>query len=187
MSALALLPGFATRETAPADSGLAPNPSNPPNPPPSLGALGGLGDGPRSEPAIASEGKGACADDRAEIERLALALMAEGERNPAMTITDRGKALIYYRGEAMRRLDLLRQRARDAVSGPDEEREALMGEPVMALPQPATVVGLLRAASPLAGVPGARPCPGCGRGIWCSPSWRGPRPDLCLACRKGTP
>ena len=145
MNALALLPGFTTRETAPADSGLAPKPPNPPKPPPSLGALGGLGDGPRSEPAIASEGKGTCADD------------------------------------------LIRQRARDAVSGEDEEHAAIRAEeaaPMLpAEAHAATVAPLLLAASPLAGVPGARRCPACGRGIWCSPSWVGPPPpDLCAEC-----
>ncbi len=45
------------------------------------------------------------------------------------------------------------------------------------------VAALRLAASPLAGMPGARPCRGCGRGIWCSPGWRGPAPrDLCGAC-----
>ena len=43
--------------------------------------------------------------------------------------------------------------------------------------------GLLLAASPLAGVPGAVPCRECQRGIWVSPSWRGPQPrDLCAEC-----
>ncbi len=125
MNALALLPGFTTRRTAPADSGLAPKPPNPPKPPPSLGALGGLGDSPKSESAIAAEGD-------------------------------------------------------------DPEREAIMGEEA-ALPtlrvQPLTfTTGLLRAASPLAGVPGARPCPTCGRGVWVSPSWRGPVPTVCRSC-----
>ena len=125
--------------------------------------------------------------DPAEIERLALALMAEAERNPAVTITDREKARLYYRAEAMRRLDLYRRRARDAVSGPDIEREAIMGEesaPTLpAEAHAATVAPLLRAASPLAGVPGAVACRSCGRGIWCSPSWRGPQPpDLCAEC-----
>ena len=128
-----------------------------------------------------------CADDPTEIERLALALMAEAERNPAVTITDRERALAYHRSEAMRRLDLLRQRARDATTGPDPEREAIMAEEAAAMTlrvQPASLVsGLLRAASPLAGVPGAVPCRGCQRGIWISPSWRGPAPrDLCAEC-----
>lgn len=89
--------------------------------------------------------------------------------------------------DARRRLDLLRQRAADAVSGDDPEREAIMGEPVTALPQPfALTTGLLRAASPLAGVPGARPCRSCGRGIWTSPSWRGAQPvDRCSECWRG--
>lgn len=123
------------------------------------------------------------AETDAEIETLAEALMAAHLSTSGCGVTDREKARLYYRAEAMRRLDLLRQRARDAVSGPDEEREAIMGEPVMALPQPATVAGLLLAASPLAGTPGAVACRSCSRGIWCSPSWRGPQPpDLCATC-----
>lgn len=113
--------------------------------------------------------------------------MAEGKRNPAMTITDREKAFVYHRGEAMRRLDLLRQRARDATSGPDHERQAIQAEAAAAMTlrvQPLSLTnGLLRAASPLASTPGAVACRGCQRGIWASPSWRGPAPrDLCSTC-----
>lgn len=47
----------------------------------------------------------------------------------------------------------------------------------------AAVAGLLLAASPLASTPGAVACRSCGRGIWVSPSWRGPAPrDLCAEC-----
>lgn len=132
------------------------------------------------------------ADDPAEIERLALALMAEAERNPAVTITDREKAALYYRGEAMRRLDLLRQRAIDATTGPDIEREAIQAEERAPMANPEAhaeiVLGLMRAASPLAGVPGARPCCSCGRGIWASPTCPGPHPpDLCTECRRFPP
>lgn len=42
-------------------------------------------------------------------------------------------------------------------------------------------------ASPLASVPGAVACRSCGRGIWRSPSWRGPQPpDLCAQCWRET-
>ena len=92
----------------------------------------------------------------------------------------------------MRRLDLLRQRAADAVSGPDEERAAIRAEEATAMTlrvQPlALTTGLLLAASPLAGVPGAVACRGCGRGIWVSPSWRGPAPTVCRSCElEGAP
>ena len=128
------------------------------------------------------------ADDPAEIETLALVLMAEAERNPPVTITDPGKAALYWRGEAMRRLALIRQRAIDATIGPDIERAAIMAEetaPMMpAKAHSETVTGLLRAASPLAGVLGARPCRSCGRGVWTSPTCPGPHPpDLCAECR----
>ena len=88
---------------------------------------------------------------------------------------------------AMRRLDLYRRRAADATSGDDPEREALMAEeaaPTLPAERHAeTVAALLLAASPLAGVPGAVACRSCQRGIWCSPSWRGPAPrDLCAEC-----
>ncbi len=139
--------------------------------------------------------------DPAEIERLPLALMAEADRNPAVTITDRNpatritdreKALVYHRGEAMRRLDLLRQHARDAVAGDDPERAAIQAEESASMlpaeAHSATLAALLLAASPLAGVPGAWPCPSCGRGIWVSPSWRGARPTVCRSCElEGTP
>ncbi len=126
-----------------------------------------------------------------EIETLALALMAEAERNPAQRITDPEKATLYYRGEAMRRLDLIRHRAIDATTGDDPEREAIVTEEA-AVPttrvMPITfTTGILRAASPLAGLPGAWPCRSCGRGIWVSPSWRGPQPpDLCAQCWRET-
>ncbi len=68
----------------------------------------------------------------------------------------------------------------DDPAGPDEERAVMM--PAKAHAE--TVAALLRAASPLAGTPGARPCRSCGRGIWVSPSSPGPHPpDLCGACR----
>ena len=76
----------------------------------------------------------------------------------------------------------------DDPPGPDIERAAIQAEATAAM-MPAErhaeiVAGLLRAASPLAGVPGARPCRSCGRGIWVSPSSPGPHaPDLCAACR----
>ena len=75
---------------------------------------------------------------------------------------------------------------------PDPEREAIMGEEAAVLTarvQPLSLTtGLLLAASPLAGVPGAWPCPGCGRGIWVSPSWRGPAPIVCRSCElEGAP
>ena len=78
--------------------------------------------------------------------------------------------------------------ARVAIDGRhDPEREALMSEEaapiVPAKAHNATLAPLLRAASPLAGIPGARPCPACGRGIWVSPSWRGSLPpNLCAEC-----
>lgn len=125
----------------------------------------------------------------AEIETLAAALLAAAERNPAERITDRGKALAYHRAEAMRRLDLLRQRARDATSGDDPERAAIQAEEhaPLAKAHAETVAGLLRAASPLAGTPGARPCRQCGRGVWTSPTWQGAQPpNLCAACFRET-
>jgi hypothetical protein len=99
--------------------------------------------------------------------------------------------------EPDRRLDLvqsrfLRQPLRcgsqsSPASVDDPEREAIMGEeaaPMMPVEaHNATVAALLRAASPLAGAPGAVACRSCGRGVWCSPSWRGPQPpDLCAQC-----
>lgn len=127
-----------------------------------------------------------------QVETLALALLTEAERNPAQTITDRAKATLYYMSEARRRIDLLRQRARDAVAGDDPERAAIQAEEADLLTirvQPfAFTNGLLLAATPLAGTPGARPCRSCGRGIWCSPSWRGPLPpDLCAECFRKPP
>ena len=69
----------------------------------------------------------------------------------------------------------------------NEERETIEAEEAApTLPAAAhaeTVAALLLAASPLAGVLGARPCRSCQRGIWTSPSWRGPQPpDLCAEC-----
>ena len=126
------------------------------------------------------------AETEAEIETLAEALMRAHLSTPGCTITDREKALAYHRSEAMRRLDLIRQRAIDATSGPDIEREAIQAEeaalPTLRVQPLALTTGLLRAASPLAGIPGARPCPACGRGIWTSPSWRGSLPTLCRCC-----
>ncbi len=77
----------------------------------------------------------------------------------------------------------------DDPIGPDIERGAIQAEETAAMmpaeAHSARVGGLLRAASPLfAGVPGARPCRSCGRGVWVSPSSPGPHaPDLCAACR----
>ena len=124
-----------------------------------------------------------------DVENLAAALMAEAEASPAQTITDHGKALVYFRGEALRRLDLIRQRAIDATSGEDIEREAIEAEEAMPMAAPKAhkraVAGLMLAASPLAGVPGALACRGCGCAIWCSPSWKGPPPrDLCWNCAR---
>ena len=122
-----------------------------------------------------------------DVETLAAALLAEAEASPAQTITDRGKALIYYRGEALRRLDLIHQRAADATTGEDIEREAIEAEehaPMAAQEaHKRGVAGMMLAASPMAGVPGAMACRGCGCAIWCSPSWKGPPPpDLCFDC-----
>ena len=127
------------------------------------------------------------AETDAEIETLAEALMAAHLSTSGCGVTDRGKALAYHRSEAMRRLDLIRHRAIDATTGDDPEREAIMAEEASPLADGethrSTVAALLLATSPLAGVPGARRCPACGRGIWCSPSWVGPPPpDLCAEC-----
>ena len=126
------------------------------------------------------------AETDAEIETLAEALMRAHLSTPGCTIADRERATLYFRGEAMRRLDLIRQRAIDATSGPDIEREAIQAEeaaPMLpAEAHNAAVAPLLRAASPLTSIPGARPCPACGRGIWCSPSWRGSLPTICRCC-----
>ena len=127
-----------------------------------------------------------------EGEEWAAALLAKAERNPGERITDRERGTLYYRGEAIRRLDLLRQRAADAVAGPDPERDAIQAEAAAVFTtrvQPLALTnGLLRAASPLAGTPGARFCRSCQRGIWCSPSWRGPLPpDLCAECFRKPP
>ena len=79
-------------------------------------------------------------------------------------------------------------RSEPAIAPPDEERSAIMAEErglATHRPQPSALMnGLLRAASPLAGTPGARPCRHCGRGIWVSSAWRGPAPDVCLDCRQ---
>ena len=83
-------------------------------------------------------------------------------------------------------LDLIRQRAIDATSGPDIEREAIQAEeaamPTLRVQPLALTTGLLRAASPLTSIPGARPCRSCQRGIWVSPSWRGSLPTICRCC-----
>ena len=123
-----------------------------------------------------------------DVEALAATLMAEAARNPAVTRIDEAKATLYYKGEAKRRLDLIRQRAIDATTGPDIEREAIEAEEHQPMAAPddhkRAVAGLLLAASPLAGLPGARPCRSCGRGIWCSSGWRGLPRDLCFACAR---
>lgn len=77
-----------------------------------------------------------------------------------------------------------------ADAGADPERAALMAEETPPLASPAehraAVIALKLCASPLAGVPGALPCRGCGRAVWCSPSWKGPPPaDLCAECYRG--
>ena len=129
----------------------------------------------------------------ADVETLAAALMAESARNPAVRRIDEARATLYYRGEAKRRLDLLHQRARDATSGEDIERQAIMAEEHQPMASheahKKAVAGLLLAASPLAGLPGVVACRGCGRSVWCSPSWKGPPPrDLCWNCsREVTP
>ncbi len=79
----------------------------------------------------------------------------------------------------------------EALDDPDPEREAIQAEErdlSTRRVQPLSLTaGLLRAASPLAGIPGAVACPACGRGMWCSPSWRGPRPTICRSCELETP
>ena len=79
--------------------------------------------------------------------------MVEAERNPAVAIADRAQAGLYWQGEARRRLDLIRQRAAAAVTGPDIEREAIQAEghagPASAKGQAEAVAGLLRTAAPL--------------------------------------
>ncbi len=86
-------------------------------------------------------------------------------------------------------LPALPLRFEQADAEPDEERAAIMAEesgPMLpAAAHAETVAGLLRAASPLAGLPGAWPCPRCGRGIWVSPSWPGPKPTICRECEIG--
>ena len=182
-----LLPGFDPHAIARAETD---NPAARP-----ADATGGPAATPDEVEALASTplppGLPAPTDD--EVETLAAALMAEAEACPAQTITDPARALVYFRGEAMRRLDLIRQRAIDATSGPDIERQAIMAEETMPMASPEdhkrAVAGLLMAASPLAGLPGALACRGCGRAVWCSPSWKGPPPpDLCWDCsREVTP
>ena len=141
----------------------------------------------RSEAANANGG-GLAAPTDADVEALARTLLAEAARNPAVTRIDEAKATLYYKGEAKRRLDLIRQRAIDATTGPDIEREAIEAEEHQPMAAPddhkRAVAGLLLAASPLAGLPGARPCRSCGRGIWCSSGWRGLPRDLCFACAR---
>jgi hypothetical protein len=56
------------------------------------------------------------AETEAEIETLAEALMRAHLSTPGCTITDREKALAYHRSEAMRRLDLIRQRAAENLA-----------------------------------------------------------------------
>ncbi len=84
---------------------------------------------------------------------------------------------------------LLAPLAADATTGPDIERAAIQAEEhavmMPAEAHSARAAALLRAASPLAGVPGARPCRSCQRGIWTSPTCPGPHPpDLCAECRR---
>ncbi len=126
-----------------------------------------------------------------DVETLAHALMAEAERNPAVRRLDEAKALTYSRGEALRRLDLIRQRAIDATTGPDIERQAIEAEETAPMAgaeaHAEAVAGLLLASSPLAGIPGAVACRSCGRRIWCSPSWRGSLLDLCWDCWRKAP
>lgn len=89
---------------------------------------------------------------------------------------------------------LLRDRAaNDALPTPrfdnSEGGKCPPSAPAAPADDPAEIVaGLLRAASPLAGLPGARACRLCGRGIWCSPTWEGP-PDrgLCAECWRAVP
>ncbi len=130
-------------------------------------------------------------DGSDEVEALARELLAIAERNPATRIPDPAAALIYFRSEARRRLELIGRRARDATGGEDIERAALMAEEhaTMASPEAhsAAVAALLLTAGPLAGAPGARACRACGRGIWCSSSWRGSPPDICWQCSRVTP
>ena len=177
-----LLPGFEPHAIARAE---ADNPAARP-----ADAAGGADATPDEGRALASNPLPPDLPDPADadVESLARALMAESARNPAVTRIDEAKALIYYRGEALRRLDLIRQRAIDATTGPDIEREAIEAEEHQPMAAPddhkRAVAGLLLAASPLAGLPGARPCRSCGRGIWCSSGWRGLPRDLCFACAR---
>ncbi|WP_287787808.1 hypothetical protein [Acidiphilium sp.] len=71
----------------------------------------------------------------------------------------------------------------------DIEREAIQAEertPMLPAQAHAKAVrGLRLAASPLAGTPGAWPCPACGRGMWISSSWPGPKPTICRECEIG--
>ena len=74
----------------------------------------------------------------------------------------------------------------------DAERRAIMAEEHQPMTSPEdhaeAVAGLMRAASPLAGLPGARACRICGRGIWCASGWRGLPRDVCWQCaREETP
>ncbi len=127
------------------------------------------------------------AETESEIETLAEALLAAHIATPGCGIIDLERARVYHRGEALRRLDLCRRRAAEAVTGDDPERAAIMAEeaaPLAPTARHAEVVrGLRLAASPLAGVPGALICRLCARRIWTSPSWRGTAPpDLCGPC-----
>lgn len=111
------------------------------------------------------------------LERKARALLEEAKRTPGVTITDEEKALALYRSIA-----------RLAARGEDEEREAIQteerGRVVDLATHRRTIEGLLRAASPVASLPGAVRCRRCGAGVWVSPSWPGPRPTLCRECEK---
>ena len=177
-----LLPGFDPHAIARAETD---NPAARP-----ADATGGPDAAPDEVEALASAPlpPGLAAPSDAEVEALAAALMAEAEACPAVTRIDAAKATLYYRGEALRRLDLIHRRAVDATTGPDPERQAIMAEEhaPMAAPEAhkQAVTALMRVASPLAGVPGARPCRICGRGIWCSSGWRGLPCDLCWQCSK---
>ena len=178
-----LLPGFEPHAIARAE---ADNPAARP-----ADAAGGADATPDEGRALASNPLPPDLPDPADadVESLARALMAESARNPAVTRIDEAKALIYYRGEALRRLDLIRQRAIDATSGEDIERQAIEAEEHQPMASPEArkqaAAAMLMAASPLVGVPGAVACRSCGRGIWCSPSWKGPPPpDLCWNCSR---
>ena len=132
------------------------------------------------------------AETEAEIETLAEALMAAHLSTKGCGVRDPEKARLDFKTEARRRLALYQERARDAVTGDDPERAALMAEEHAPLASPEAhrrqCEALMLAASPVASLPGAGACRRCRRGIWTSPSWPGPPPDLCFPCsREGTP